>query len=313
MMRIALHGDLNIAQNYIEIIRNSDQFLLSGIFPENQDLIPLENFIDQPATILNTEEDLIKSSDAVFFLNYNEHQRDLLRKSLKESRHIFLSPEIIITPDLIKDIQKLGDEAGVLYYLRHNILNSEFQQELEKSQESPEFIDVYRYIPVDIQPDLFEIHKIISREVMFVFSVNNRELKKYNVTTVPYCSEAPYIVNIRFDFSNSSTTNLTINLFTHDNTRYTELFYNKNMVRMNTHPGTVEYINREHGNYHIARKPYDYKDENKLSEEIKRFLDLLSEKKYPADFRKSGLSVHMIIWDIINQISKLKTNPVQEK
>ena len=310
MMRIALHGDINVAQNYIELIQNSDHFLLSGIFPENQSLIPYKNFIDQPANILSTAEDLIRSSDAVFFLNYKDDQIELLKKSLKESRHIFLSSEIILTPELINIIQKLGDEAGVLYYLRHNILNSKFQKELENRQESPEFIDVYRYIPVDIQPNLLDIHKIISRELMFVFSVNNRELKKYKITTVPYCSDAPYIVNIRFDFSNSSTTNLTINLFTHDNTRYTELFYNKNMIRMNTNPGIVEYINREHGNYHIARESYNYKDENKLSEEMKRFLQLLSEKKYPVDFGKSGLSVHMIIWNIINQISKLKTNPV---
>ncbi len=312
MMRIALHGDLTIAQNYIEIIQNSDLFILSGVYPEKPDFIQGDNLIDQPANILSTEEDLIRSSDAVLFLSFKEEQRNLLKKVLKESRHVFLCPEIIITPGLIKSIQKLGDEAGVLYYLRHNIISSGFQKELENHPENPEFIDIYRYIPVEIQPDVFEIHKILSREIMFVFSVNNRELKKYNVTTVPYCSDSPYIVNIRFDFSNSSTTNLTINFFTHDKTRYTELFYKKNIVRMNTHPGIVEFINREEGNFHISKQAYNYREENKLTEEIKRFLYLLSEKKYPVDFKDSGLSVHEIIWDIINKISQFKPNSIHK-
>jgi hypothetical protein len=313
MIRIALHGELTLAQNYIEIIRDSDRFILSGIYCGNGKVLIEGNMIDQPALIFKAEDDLIRSSDVIIFLNYDLKNFDLIKRALKESRHVFISPGDIIHPEYIDEIQKLGDEAGVLYRLRHNIIGRDLQKYLIDLQESPEFIDIYRYIPVNKELNESEIHKIIRKEILFAFSVHNRELKKFSVKTVPYCSEAPYIVNIRLDFANSATANLTINFFTHDNSRYAELFFSEKMIRINTNPGLIEYIDRKEGNFIVEKKPYNYQCENYISEELKQFLILLLEKKLAVDYSSSGLSIHKNIWHILNQISQLKTNPVNEK
>lgn len=306
MIRIGLFGKPSNVQQLIDILLESPYCILSGIFFQDADQYLPENQIDQPAIIFNDEDDLIAGSDAIIFYDFNQKDSLTLKKALKASRHIFLDPADILSPEILTEIHKLGEEAGVLYYLKHKPLNGDFQKKLEQNFGTPEFLDIYRYVPSENEENSDTIQRIIRQEMIFIFSLNNHMLKRHHLKTVPYCSWNPYIINLRFEFANSSAANLTVNFFTQTNARFTELFYNENILRINSKNSEIEFINRNSGTFKITRNRHNLKNENKLSEEIKRFLTLLNEKQYPADLDKSGLLVHHNVWEIIHKFTEVK-------
>lgn len=311
MMRIALHGHHGNTENYLELIGNFPQFVVAGIFRGENNIDLPGPMVEQPAPPIISEDDLIFNSDVILFLDFIKSDFPLLKKAMKASRHVFINPVQVIQSDMLAEIQKLGEEAGIMYYITHKSLDPELRLYLENSYENLEFIDIYRYVPSANASKESSIRKIISRELLFLFSVNNcHELKKYKLKTVPYCSATPFIVNLRFDFSNSSTANLTINFFTQNNARFAELFYSNNLLRINSREDEVEFIEPESQNYIVKRKKYSLKAEGDPANEISSFLNHISEKKLHTDYNISGLFAHKIIWEVVNQISTVNTNSV---
>ncbi|MFW5821204.1 MAG: hypothetical protein ACOCWA_07935 [Bacteroidota bacterium] len=311
MIRIALFGQPALAHNYIEIINNSRNFLLSGIKAENGSCdYPTENH-GFPVTIFENEDDLLTTSDAIIFLNFRNSQYLLLKRALKESKHVLVNPSTFIPHEILCEIQKLGEEAGTLYYLRHKSLNDTLLNHLESLYtENAEFIDIYRYIPAGSERNQTLVKKIINREVRFMYSLVHYEIKKINIKTVPYYSINPYIINIRFEFSNSSTVNMTINFFTEGNARYTELYFGKKMLRISSDENKIEFANRDSGKFQISQKNLKLMDEGKLSEEIILFLNLLSGKHYPPEFKDTGITAHQTISYILNEIFQARKTEV---
>ena len=308
MTRIGLVGNPARLQPFIELLSDSSEVILSGIHNRESAIHTFDNLLDQPALIFQDEDELISGSDAIIFAHFNSCEFNLAKKALKASRHIFLDPCDIIPSDILSEIHKLGEEAGVLYYLKHKPLNGDFQTRLETHYGSPEFLDVYRYVPAGKENRLKEIQMIIRQELLFVFSLNNHELKKHHLKTVPYSSWNPYIINVRFEFSNSSAANLTINFFTQNNSRFTELFYNENILRLNSGKSEIELINRQTGTFKVNRNSHNLENELRNSEEIERFISILNTKQFPAGFKQSGLSAHQHVWGIVRHISEVKVS-----
>lgn len=312
MKRIALYGQPALAHKYIDIIDLSDRFLLSGVKSVNGDFNYPANIINRPVFIFEKDDDLIACSDAIIFLNFQNSQYFLLKRALKESKHIFINPSSFIPSEILFEMQKLGEEAGTLYYLRHKSLNEELLKQFSSSYgHNTEFIDIYRYIPAGNEKTQSLIHKIIGKEVMFIHSLVQHEIKKIRIKTVPYCSLSPYIINIRFDFSNSLAVNLTINFFTQNNARFAELYYGNKMLRINSDENKIELASRDAGKFKIDRKNFSLNDEGKLIDEIQLFLELLSEENYPVKFQFSGLAVHQTIYYILNEIFENRKNEVR--
>lgn len=303
MKRIALFGQIAHAIKYLNIIDASDQFLLSGIKPVDDNFKYPEKNHDPRLFIFEDEEDLLACSDAIVFLSFHNSQYFSLIKALKASKHVFINPSSYLPGEILLEIQKLGEEAGILYYLRHKSLNLDLMRQLQNfNLENAEFIDIYRYVPAGNEKNEAIIHRIISRELMFIHSLVQHEIKKTRIKTVPYCSTAPYIINIGLEFSNSLTVNLTINLFTQNNARFAELYCGNKMLRINSDENKIEFAKRDPATFEIKRNNFKLTDEGRLSDEIKLFIDLLSEEKYPVEFKFSGMAVHHTIFHIINEI-----------
>lgn len=310
MIRIALHGQLKQAENFLDLIQKMPQFILSGIFPIDHSIDSRGEMTDQPAPLFFNEEDLIMSSDAILFLNFKTTDFFLLKRALKESKHIFINPMQVLSHEIIDQIHKLGDEAGIVYYIKHKNLNPELQEILDNSYDNLEFIDIYRYVPSDSELKNNALRKIIGKEILFMFSVNHYEIKKFKIKTVPYCSDSPFIINVRFEFDNGSTANLTINFFTPNNARFAELYYTKNLLRINSRDEEVEFIAPEKNNFNVLRKKYSLNSDNVSHSEILKFLQRISDTEKPGDYKYSGLLAHQVIWEVSNAISQAKANSV---
>jgi hypothetical protein len=310
MIRIALHGQLKQAENYLELFQDFPHFILSAIFPTDQNMNVNGKMIDQPAPLIFNEEELMMNSDVILFLNFKSTDFLLLKRALKESKHIFINPSQILFPEIINQIHKLGDEAGIIYYIKHKILNPELQEILDNSYDNLEFTDIYRYVPSNLELKENVLRKIIAKEILFMFSVNNHEITKYKIKTVPYCSDSPFIINVRFDFSNASTANLTINFFTPNNARFAELYYSKNLLRLNSKDGEVEFIAPDKNSFNVIRKKYSMNSEMDASPEIINFLNRISISGKPGDYKNSGLFAHELIWEVLRDISSIKKSSV---
>lgn len=310
MIRIALHGLLKQAENYLATLQELPQFILSGIFSVDYHFNSRLGLTDHPAPLFQNEEDMIMSCDAILFLNFKASDFLLLKRALKESKHVFIYPSQILSQEIIDQIHKLGDEAGVIYYIKHKNLNPELLEILDNSYDNLEFVDIYRYIPSNIEFKDRSLLKILAKEILFMFSVNNHEITKYKIKTVPYCSDSPFIINVRFEFANASTANLTINFFTLNNARFAELYYTKNLLRLNSKDGEVEFIAPQKDSFNVVKKKYRLNSEYDADSEILKFLKRIAEDGKPGDYKNSGLLAHQVIWEVGDQISKAKANSI---
>lgn len=312
MVRTGLYGALSQIESLNLSISGHHSAAVSGVCMNDAQQTPYGfSEINKHIRYFQSKDDLLKNSDAIVFTNFYREDTPFLLKALKNSRHVFVNPECILSEELVTRIQKLGDEAGVLYYFRHNPLPEELQQSLAEEFKNPEFLDIYRYVPTDVDYSVEDIHKILSREILFLESLNHSEIKNFELKTVPYNSSAPYIINIRFKYANCSTANITINFYTHDNSRFAELFYNNQMIKIKSIPGVIEYVTRNKGDILTGKSPYTLSDEENIYPELNKFLTFITDFSFPLSMKGSGLASYLSVGSIIESVCPKECSPAK--
>lgn len=303
MLRVGLQGSKNRAGEMTELIRQNDNCIVSGICTgingHGTDLIPESGYA---VTAIDQTQTIVTASDALIFLEHSSQTEALVKQCLKQSRHVFLNPAAPIKPSLLKEYNKLADEAGVIFYLFHKPELKELRKLLRKKKSSPEFIDIYRY--AGSQNNSFEtIRHALFHEMLFLHALLPYPVKKFKSTTVPYCSDTPFIINLRLEFTNGTTANLTLNTLTGIESRYSELYFSDSMIQVNTLKGNIREKFWDHP------EPFNYELCNSIEQEtdpswdISEFLKTLSSLSPPINNYLYGHHIYTTFWELIKEIT----------
>lgn len=306
MLRIALNGKISDTEKYTDLVLDQPGCILSGIFYQDLNSSFKGKLSDHPASIADFPEQLTEISDAVIFLGNTRANLNVIQNTLKRSKHVFIFPDSAISPEILKTFRKLADEAGVLFYLRHDILSPGFRELSGISKEPPEFIDIYRYTQlsrVDFSNQLFDL---LQQEIMYLFSLNQVPLKRFESNIVPYYTDNPKFINLRFEFVNRSVANLSINMFTVNQSRYTEIYHANNMIRFNTSGKLIEIADKFRGIRKIEYDTFNLDDEKNIGQEISNFLHYLQNGYWAFNSFETGYQVFDTTWEVFRTVNPLK-------
>ena len=303
MLRIAIQGNLSEGAKYIDLIRNNSDCILSGLCTEiNTPLAEHDKMIDHPVPIFDNIDDLCLVSDAIIFLNHNSSGVNEVKQALRKSKHVFIHPNNILNPDTLREYQNLAEEAGVLFYIFHKPIKKDLESYINNFEGYPEFIDVYRYVKESDEDKPAELKKLILREILFLTSINQQVIKNFKTISVPYCSENPYIINMRIDFANSNSANLTINKFSGVDSRFTEIYFHDHLLRVNTLEKSISIINRNKKQSEAIPLNTLLLNEFDPNGDIERFIQKVKSSSFPSTSFESGINAYINTWEILKKV-----------
>lgn len=303
MLRIALYGDLPEDAKYFESIRKNQDCILTGICTKI-DLLSSNSYklIDHPVAVVEDFNELLMISDAIVFLHHQDASISVIEKALKKSKHIFVYTNKNIHPEILKRYHKLADEAGVLFYIHHKPIKKDLEIISNNLMISPEYIDIFRYADETKYNSPEKLSRLILEETIFLCALNQQNIKKINTVSIPYCSELPYFINIRIEFSNSTIANLTINKSEQINSRYSEIYFHDQIMYINTLKKNIKVKHQNSGETQSYPLQSLLRDESDPSIEINRFINKLLSSKFPSNPMESGINVYLSAWEILKKV-----------
>ncbi|MCK4920756.1 MAG: hypothetical protein KAS71_06910 [Bacteroidales bacterium] len=302
MLRIAIQGNLSEGTKFVELIRNTSDCILSGLCTElNSRLTDSDKLIDHPVPVFDNLEELFHVSDAIIFLNHRKSGISNVKQALKRSKHVFIQPESLLGIELLNEYQNLAEEAGVLFYIFHNPIKADLEDLIRNSENYPEFIDISRNV-YEIDEKIPDVRKLILREILFLTSINQQAIKRFKTLSVPYNSLKPYLINLKIDFANSSSANVTINNFSGADSRNTEIYFRDKMLHMNTLEKNIKVSNRNNKEVDCYPLHTLMNDESDPSSDIEHFIHKLKTFAYPANSFESGIYAYVNSWEILEKI-----------
>jgi len=302
MLRIAIQGNLPEGSNLVEHIIKNSGCILSGFHADlNDGLSDIDHFIDHTVPLFDNFIELLQNSDAIIFLNHGLKDILSVKQALRKSKHVFIHPKDLLSPVLLNEYQNLADEAGVLFYIFHKPIIGELENLIRNLKDSPEFIDITRKVR-ETDGKIPDLKKLILKEILYLSSINQQAIRKFKTISVPYNSENPFLVNLRIDFVNYSSANLTINSLSGEDSRNTEVYFRRHTLHLNTLERNIKVVPRDkslansHPLYNITL------DESDPSLDIDQFIHKLNTYAYPANSFDSGINAYLNSWEILDKI-----------
>ncbi|HYW96401.1 MAG TPA: hypothetical protein VE870_12485 [Bacteroidales bacterium] len=304
MIRTGLIGKFETSAKYAGLIGQLEGCMAAGVWDsgKNGRSTPLNGNRNK---VFYTPETLSNSADAVIFTSRQGQTFDMMRDILKDGRHLLICPDPDLSFKKLELLLKIAEEAGVLLYMARHLYIAPLMEPLREHGSNPQYINIYKCENPGTSVKTNHINQTLYLEIISLLSIIHAPFRKCAFTSVPIHSPEPSLVNIRMEFSNGASASLTLNLFSRENYRTTEVCSSENMVKYDTRKNMTEVSGKHH--YGLPGSPLknEILEDFNLNEDIARFLDLVRRKAYPADHYISGIMTHKIAEEII-----LKLTPV---
>ena len=200
-----------------------------------------------------------------------------------------------------------------MYFYKKKSIDKEIQTTTAKFDREPQNVILKKLLKIAIPVLIASIALIVggiflsqdgfSSTKNATASVNQQVIKNFKIVSVPYYSEKPYFVNLRIDFANSNSANLTINKFSGVDSRYSEIYFNHRMLRVNTLEKYIRVFHRNKQESDTFPLKTALEDEFDPRGDIERFIKKLRTSEFPANSFESGINAHIISWEILKKLS----------
>ncbi len=228
MIRAGVFGSGSILKNALEIFREHNGFLITGYY--SSDPSSDENLIIQQ---FKKPEELISVSEAIIITNNPGDFHELIPQVLKNSRHLLMFPDQTYSFNQLEIMLKLAEEADVIIYLHQDGIKDWMKEVVLTHCGKPEFIDYYSFINKNKSIPGMSVFDCLYRAISTVIKLNPVNVRKFYTNLVPYCSPDPIMTNVRLEFENGTSANITINGFFERNETKIEVFRNQCEVIIN--------------------------------------------------------------------------------
>lgn len=305
MIRTAIYGPSDECSLLAENLRESSGSILTGIFSTSacNEFIQL---CDHPGQPFSSFTQLCDAADAIVFTGGCSKPFLEISRALKRSRHVFITPSMNLSHEEIAEAWKLAEEAGVLLYLGHNPVSHKLKDILAEFCPHPEYIDSYSYVDYSACQKETLVREIFYQEIIFVLSLSQTNCRRFSTKTVPYWSSQPMLLNARMEFTNGASANLTINNCLPERSRFTEIYGETSMIRLDSRNNSVGISSRNREVYKVINLEAD--DGHILLEEIDFFLNLIQNKNHLVEPSVSGILAHQTAVEILNSFLCQKTS-----
>jgi hypothetical protein len=300
MIRTGIIGPAKNLINTIKKISSDNEYTISGLFTYDS-VLDIYPAIDISSRFFINPEELISGSDVIIIPGQAGEYEELIQKALKKSRHLFISPDTSLSLFQLETFIKLSEEAGVVLFLYHKDLNNLVPNLLKHHFGKPEFIDIYRSVKNSGPDPRKNIMDVFYEEIFMVMQINPVNTRKYFTTSIPYFSNKPSLLNVRIEFENGTSANVTINKFHGENKNRLEIFRHNSIASVYQETNEIKIIQKNPDKNLIIPDicPVNY---NSFETGLRIFKNFISSGDYKSDKTENGVSAHRIAAEIIHQL-----------
>ena len=295
MIRAGVFGTGENLENALDIIRNHSGFLLTG-YHSGGSIIKKHQFIKH----FTLPEDLISVSEALIITNNPGDFHEVIPIILKNSRHLLIFPDYSLSFYFLENLIKLAEEAGVILYLHQDGVKEWMKDLVHKYCAKPEFIEVYSYIDKHRIVPGVGIFNTLYNAISAVMKLNPVNPKKFYTNLVPYSSPDPLMTNVRLEFENGTSSNITVNGFLERSDIRIEVFRNDCEAIIDPLTPEIRIINKNPNSTRIFNKN-PASQNNVIYEGLDGFALRIFSPQLNSDPFESGVIAHKIATKIIHQ------------
>ncbi len=295
MVRAGVFGSGEILENALDVLRKHSGFLITG-YHSGGSIVKKHKSIPK----FHVPDELISISEALIITNSPGDFNEIIPLVLKSSRHLLIFPDYSLSFYQLENLLKLAEEAGVVFYLHQDGLKEWMKELVHKYCGKPEYIEVYSYIDkLHIIPG-HNIFDTLYKAISGVIKINPVNLRKFYTHLVPYFSPNPHMTNVRLEFENGTSANITVNGFFERSDTKIEVFRNDCEVIIDPLTPEIRVISKNPNTTRIFNKPPD-RQSNLFSEGLDGFALRIFSPCLNNDPFESGIIAHKTATKIIHQ------------
>ena len=295
MIRTGVFGSGEELQNALEIFRNHNGILITG-YHSGSSIIDKHQVIPQ----FKVPEDLISISEAIIITNTPGDFQEVIPLVIKNSRHLLIFPDYSLSFFQLDSVIKLAEEAGVVFYLHQDGVKEWMKEIAHKYCGRPEFIQLYSYIDKYHNIPGRNIFDSLYKAISGVMKLNPVNVRKFQTNLVPYCSPDPLMTNVRLEFENGTSANITINGFFERSDTKIEIFRSDCELIIDPLTPEIRIISKNPNSTRIFNNPAE-KLNTVYSEGLDSFALRLFSPALNNDPFNSGVNAHHTATKIINR------------
>ncbi len=294
MIRAGVFGTGDILENALEELRRHNGFLITGYHSGNS-IITKHEIIPQ----FHMPDELISVSEALIITNNPGDFHEIIPMVLKNSRHLLIFPDYSLSFSQLDNLLKLAEEAGVVFYLHQDGVKEWMKDIVQKYCGKPEYLEVYSYIDKHHMIPGSNIFDSLYKAVSSVVKINPVNLRKFYTNLVPYCSPNPHMTNVRLEFENGTSANITVNGFFERSDTKIEVFRNDCEVIIDPLTPEIRVISKNPNSTRIFNKPPE-RQNSTFGEGLDGFALRLFSPGLNTDPFESGIIAHKTATRIIH-------------
>jgi hypothetical protein len=295
MIRAGVFGSGDILENALEALRQHSGFLITG-YHSGGTVIQKHSVIKQ----FTLPEELISVSEALIITNNPGDFHEIIPTILKNSRHLLIYPDYSLSFFQLEIMLKLAEEAGVVLYLHQDGIKDWMKDLVQEYCGKPEFIEVYSYIDKHHIIPGVGIFGSLYKAISAVMKLNPVNPRKFYTNMVPYCSPDPLMTNVRLEFENGTSANITINGFFERSDSKIEVFRNDCEAIIDPFAPEIKIISKNPNSTRSFNKSPGI-ESNLFQEGLDGFALRLNSPTLNNDPFESGIIAHKTATNIIHQ------------
>lgn len=299
MIRTAITGSGRTLPYYLNIIRDTPDFLITGLFSLDKQL-PIEYDPLLLPVHCNSDE-LADNSDALIVTDNAGRYFELITKFLKKSRHVLILADSSLSFHQVKKLSKIAEEAGVSIHIHHNTTDSSVIEKIKGFIIRPEYLLVKTHVNTNGGDTSKAIPEVLYREIYSIFELNPYNIKDISIKTVPFCSSNPDVLNVTIEFENGMSSHLIISSFNEGKNHLLEVYSPDRMVSYNRRQDElllIDKISNEVVKINLVKGQPHFREK----EIFLRFSKYILKKLLPENRFTSGIAAYQAAAAIINQI-----------
>lgn len=229
-MKIGFVGANDVTKQYYNSIASySDDHTYSFIEPS---LINARAFIKRyPITYFEKDADFLKAVDVVIVCAFGKINDELVNKAVRMGKHILLAHPFVVSVAVIKQLQNLSQEAGVVI---QNAWSEKYNPAYLTASEyinNTIFIDVARlsqYTPTNSK--ICVVNDLLFKDIEWVLGVVRSNIRKVSANALSVVNSEPDFINAKLEFDNGCIANLTASRVSELNLRKARIYNDKSVL-----------------------------------------------------------------------------------
>lgn len=208
MIKVGLIGNLSSIVQQIGQLKNVKDVRVIG----KSSVGMMEELHGKYLTIPEfNRKELIEASDFLMVEKSRLLLPDLLKLSIKNNKHLYITDFPDLQPEQCAELIKLADEAKTMVHIADQSLSESFQHWVEVNWKEPAYISIF-----EAQPELPEKIPYLTRYIFLALSLYKAMPQKIRVSGIHQPETGFYFINIRLDFPSFSAFNLELLIQPHE-------------------------------------------------------------------------------------------------